>query len=537
MFRLLHYFSIASAIAIALVTITLAFSFRQNAVADLTRLVERQNVALAQSFANTIWPKYSGYVNSVSGLDGEALRARPETQEIHAALRALTAGLPVLKVKMYSPDGLTVYSSEFSQIGASKKGNAGFMSTVRRGVPSTKMSFRETFWTFDGPVTERDLVESYLPIRGPGGSVEGVFELYADVTAEIRGIGLATTKVVLSLLAGLALLYAVLFLIVRHASRILARQYTDLEREITERVAAEEALRESELASQERIVDLEEAQQKLERQGEDLVRFADELRLARDQADGASRSKSEFLATMSHELRTPLNAIIGFSEVIKKEMLGPVGSTKYRDYANDINESGQHLLELINDILDLSKVEAGMEELHEEDITVPAVARSVLQLVRQRAENGGLKLEFEIPDDLPLLCADKRKLKQILVNLLTNAIKFTDAGGLVALRASCRADRGFEFQVADTGIGIAPEDIPKALSQFGQVDSDLGRRHEGTGLGLPLAKCLAELHGGSLDLQSQIGVGTTVTVRFPAERIVAPLDDTHPLSVEDRAAS
>ena len=142
MFRLLHYFSIASAIAIALVTITLAFSFRQNAVDDLTRLVERQHVALAQSFANTIWPKYSGYVNSVSGLDGEALRARPETQEIHAALRALTAGLPVLKVKMYSPDGLTVYSSEFSQIGASKKGHAGFMSTVRRGVPSTKMSFR-----------------------------------------------------------------------------------------------------------------------------------------------------------------------------------------------------------------------------------------------------------------------------------------------------------------------------------------------------------------------------------------------------------
>ena len=136
-----------------------------------------------------------------------------------------------------------------------------------------------------------------------------------------------------------------------------------------------------------------------------------------------------------------------------------------------------------------------------------------------------------------MLCADKRKLKQLLVNLLTNAIKFTDAGGLVALRASCRADRGFEFQVADTGIGIAPEDIPKALSQFGQVDSDLGRRHEGTGLGLPLAKCLAELHGGSLDLQSQIGIGTTVTVRFPAERIVAPLDDTHSLSVEDRVAS
>ena len=366
------------------------------------------------------------------------------------------------------------------------------------------MSFRETFWTFDGPVMERYLVESYLPIHGPGGLVEGVFELYADVTAEIHSIGRATTKVVLSLLLGLVLLYAVLFLIVRHASRILARQYTDLEREISERVTAEDALRKSEVALQERIADLEEAQRKLERQGEDLVRFADELRLARDRADGASRTKSEFLANMSHELRTPLNAIIGFSDVIKEEMFGPVGSAKYRNYADDINESGQHLLELINDILDLSKVEAGMEELHEEDVSVPAVARSVLQLVRQRAETQGLKLKSEIPDDLPSLRADKRKLKQIMVNLLTNAIKFTNASGLVALRASCRADSGFEFQVTDTGIGIAREDIPKALSQFGQVDSDLSRQYEGTGLGLPLTKRLTELHGGSLDLQSQI---------------------------------
>ena len=521
MFRLLHYFSIASAIAIALVTITLAFSFRQNAVADLTRLVERQNVALAQSFANTIWPKYSGYVNSVSGLDGEALRARPETQEIHAALRALTAGLPVLKVKMYSPDGLTVYSSEFSQIGASKKGNADFLSTVRQGVPSTKMSFRETFWTFDGPVTERDLVESYLPIHGPGGSVEGVFELYADVTAEIRGIGRATTKVVLSLLAGLALLYAVLFLVVRHASRILARQYTDLEREITERVAAEEALRESELASQERIVDLEEAQQKLERQGEDLVRFADELRLARDQADGASRSKSEFLATMSHELRTPLNAIIGFSEIIGTETFGPIGNVKYRDYARDIHESGQHLLDLINDILDISKVESGMEELYEENVDISVVADSVLRLVRQRAQKHGVTLELELSDESPALRVDVRKLKQILVNLLSNAIKFTKSGGTVTLKGWGRIESGYVFQVIDTGIGIAPEDIPKALSQFGQVDNALNRQHEGTGLGLPLTKSLVELHGGSLDLQSDVGVGTTVTVRFPADRIVA----------------
>ncbi len=154
-----------------------------------------------------------------------------------------------------------------------------------------------------------------------------------------------------------------------------------------------------------------------------------------------------------------------------------------------------------------------------------------------RAEQGGVKLEVELPNRLPALRADERKLKQILVNLLSNAVKFTDAGGAVTLRAWCRTDSGYVFQIVDTGIGIAPEDIPKALSRFGQVDGDLDRQYEGTGLGLPLAKALVELHGGVLDLQSEVGVGTTVTVHFPAERIVTSLDNADSLDVGDRAAS
>ena len=292
-------------------------------------------------------------------------------------------------------------------------------------------------------------------------------------------------------------------------------------RDITERKRAEAALQESERSLQQRVADLEQAQRKLERQGEDLVHLADNLSLARDQAEAANRAKSEFLAAMSHELRTPLNAIIGFSEIMKDETLGPVGSVKYRDYAEDINESGQHLLGLINDVLDLSKVEAGVEELHEQDIEIHDLSRAVLTLVKERARRGGIMLKMDLADDLPMLRADERKLKQILVNLLSNAIKFTEAGGKVTLRAWCRADSDPVFQVTDTGIGIAPEDILKALSHFGQVDSDLNRQYEGTGLGLPLTKALVELHGGCLDLQSQIGVGTTATVRFPAERIVS----------------
>ena len=224
---------------------------------------------------------------------------------------------------------------------------------------------------------------------------------------------------------------------------------------------------------------------------------------------------------MSHELRTPLNAIIGFSEIIKNEILGSIGNERYREYAGDIHESGEHLLGLINDVLDLSKVESGNAELHEEDVSVSDIMESCLRLMRERARKGGVDLESEIARGAALaLRADARMLKQILVNLLSNAVKFTPAGGKVLIKAWHNPQSGYVLQVVDTGIGIALHDIPKALSRFGQVDSELARKYEGSGLGLPLTKALVELHGGYLDLQSEVGAGTTVTVRFPEERVI-----------------
>ena len=244
-----------------------------------------------------------------------------------------------------------------------------------------------------------------------------------------------------------------------------------------------------------------------------------ELIAANDKAEFANRTKSEFLANMSHELRTPLNAVIGFSDMIRNKVFGPCDE-RYRGYALDIHQSGQHLLDLVNDILDLSKVESGGEELHEEQFEIREVIESVVTMVKGRAQKGGVKLELEVPDHPPALRADNRKLKQILMNLLSNAIKFTEPGGKVTFRIWCRRGSGYVFQIADTGIGIALDDIPKALAPFQQVDGEHNRKYEGSGLGLPLTKSLVELHGGSFDLQSRLGVGTTVTVRLPEERVV-----------------
>ena len=223
-------------------------------------------------------------------------------------------------------------------------------------------------------------------------------------------------------------------------------------------------------------------------QSRQLGELAARLAEAKDVADAASRTKSEFLANMSHELRTPLNAIMGFSEVIKAQMFGPAGVPQYVDYAGDIYASGAHLLEIINDILDLSKVEAGKLEVVEERLDLRAVADSVFQLVKGRADERGVKLMHDIAEDLPRLYADKRKLKQMLLNLLSNAIKFTHHGGAVDLNARLADDGGLELCVRDTGIGIAPDQLDHVLAPFGQVDSALAREHQGTGLGLPLVQ-------------------------------------------------
>ena len=242
---------------------------------------------------------------------------------------------------------------------------------------------------------------------------------------------------------------------------------------------------------------------------------------ARRTAEQANTAKSQFLASMSHELRTPLNAILGFSEIIRDESLGRIEIPKYREYADDIHQSGLHLLNVVNDVLDMAKIEAGKIELHDQEIVIGESIERSIKFVATLAATADIALEMQVPAGLPLVRADDVKLQQVLLNLLSNAVKFTPGGGRIRVDVAADWRHGLTITVADNGIGIAPDDISRVLQPFGQADSGFARKYNGTGLGLPLARSIIELHGGELTLDSAVGVGTTVRLRLPADRLIA----------------
>ncbi len=264
-----------------------------------------------------------------------------------------------------------------------------------------------------------------------------------------------------------------------------------------------------------RETELQEAKDDLEARSGELMLLAKELEEARKVADMANLSKSQFLANMAHELRTPLNAINGFSEIILGESFGPLQPAKYREYVEFISQGGQHLLSLINDILDLSKIEAGKMELHIEAVSTDQIVYQAAESVRKMATDRMVLLRSEVANDCPILHADSRAVRQILLNLLSNAVKFTPAEGSVTIGIARNGGDGIHISIVDTGIGMTEAEAAKAFELYGQVESDLTKKNKGTGLGLPLVKSLAELHGGSLSLVSQKGKGTTVTVFLP----------------------
>jgi signal transduction histidine kinase len=263
--------------------------------------------------------------------------------------------------------------------------------------------------------------------------------------------------------------------------------------------------------------ELREHQQQVIATLDELRENQERLVAAKNAAEAANRAKSEFLANISHELRTPLNAIIGFASVMRLGVRGPI-DPQYIDDAKIIEDSGTHLLEVINNILDFAKADANSLQLYDDNVDVAACIALCVDLMADMGKNGDVACSVAVDEELPIFRGDNGKLRQILLNLLSNAIKFTPPGGNVTLQAGRESDGGLAVRIADTGIGIAPDKIAVAMEPFGQIDSRLARKYEGVGLGLPLSKKLVEMHGGTLEIDSALGEGTTVTVRLPAER-------------------
>ena len=258
----------------------------------------------------------------------------------------------------------------------------------------------------------------------------------------------------------------------------------------------------------------------LEKNRKQLSAMSRRLAFAVEEAEQANKAKSSFLANMSHELRTPLNAILGFSEVMKDQHLGPVHNPRYLSYAADIHASGRHLLAIINDVLDLAKIEAGKMTLdNAECFALQPVLASSVAMLKGLGEKFGVSVHNEIVEDKLMVTAVERMVRQVLINLVGNAIKFTPPGGSVHLTGRMLADGAYEIAVRDTGVGMSEKEIVHAMTPFGQNENQLARRHEGTGLGLPLSKAMLELHGGSLKMSSIKEQGTTVTLTLPADRV------------------
>jgi two-component system cell cycle sensor histidine kinase PleC len=254
--------------------------------------------------------------------------------------------------------------------------------------------------------------------------------------------------------------------------------------------------------------------------GEIILARAEELERQRRRAEAASESKTQFLASMSHELRTPLNAIIGFADLMRLQLMGPMQPSRYLEYAEDIHGSGVHLLSMINELLDMAKIEAGHFDLHEDDVDLHQIGNEVLRMLRQSIQTARVSLKVEIVAALPHIRADEQQVRRVLVNLLSNAIKFTPAGGSIRLTASENDLGGLEMRVIDTGIGIPEDKLDKVLEPFEQVENSFTRTRAGTGLGLPLTKAMVEVHGGTLCITSALGKGTCVCVTLPPDRTI-----------------
>ena len=471
-FKLTHSFATVAGLVMVAAALLLSALHWYWSLGEMEKMAEQNNVNVARLLTNLLWSRDAKLLEDLAAADPKTLKDRPEVAVLRDEIAGFIANAPVYRLKIYDRQGDTIFSTDPEQIGENESDDEGFELAID-GTVASELARANTFSVFESTIVDRDLLSSYVPIyRGaPGSEIVGVFEVYDDVTLFLRDINRGIASQVALVLLTTAAVYLVLILTVRRGDQLLRTEHTR-SLELVHTVA---------------------------------------------RAEAASKAKSQFLANMSHELRTPLNSVIGFAEILSSEGFGPLGDKRYLSYAKEIGDGGRNLLTIINNTLDLSKIELGTAEVTLRPVDPVAVIRGAVQQLDRQILDSDVTVAIEIDPRVPSMQSDETKLKQILLNVISNGVKFTPAGGRVTVKViSSGDDRTVRFEISDTGIGIASADVPIALAPFGQVDSALNRRYQGAGLGLPLAKGLAELLGGQLEIAGTPGAGTTVSVTLPA---------------------
>ncbi len=460
--------------------------------------ITEQNTRIAEIYKHKIWDKNKDSVYKLKDYEVESLlRDRDFIEFVKESLQFLSESKD--NISLYDSDGKKFIESKPDNFLSLKlndsislynkfilKLDSYFLSSYStkdplmqaiRGKARHLLISRAIIIDQENTEYETSFVISYMPlINSKNGefSVDGIIEITTDITDQWDSIAYLEKRIFLSFAIVFLVFFGIVMYNTNYAQRVINKQF-ETNRELEE---------------------------------------------AKVKAENESLAKTQFLANVSHELRTPLNAIIGFSEMILSETYGKLENPQYRDYINDISNSGKHLLSVINDILDFSKASADKLKVEAMDLNLNKLATASMRLVKPRADEAGVTLVEDIPNETIVIRADPKRLKQALLNLLSNSVKFTPSGGEVTLVVRKDAVKKLVFiAVSDTGIGMSDQDIPKALSSFGQIDSKLSRKYEGTGLGLPLTRKLVELMNGTFDIQSVVGQGTTITLTFPCSTL------------------
>ena len=520
MFKLVRFFLLTSLLS-ALIIIAVIAYFRQSEIRQLIDYAENQNVKLAQSFSNTIWPYFSAYVASASSFNEKELQKSLETSEIGNALKVVTANLPVIKVKIYNLEGLTVYSTDSSEIGENKSDNVGYFSAARMGVPASKLTFRDTISSFEQEIQDRDLVESYLSLRSSTGVIEGVFELYTDVTPLLGAIKRSTINQVYGLILIFGLLYGILIITVWRADRKIKYQYKDiaekneaLRHEIHERSQVEYALKKAHDELDQRV---EERTKALTIEIAERKHTEAEVRKHRTQLVklGAVNIMGELASSLAHELNQPLTVISGCAQRCLSELrTHQVVAEKFEDIVEQMAEQSYRASEIIRRVR--SFIKKGEQEKAATDIN--ETIRALSGLLLSDAGDHGADVAFEMADYLPLVIANPFQLQQVVLNLVHNGIEsMSDSkvtNPLITISTRFLESEGIEVSVHNTGKALEVTDTDKVFESFYTT------KPTGLGMGLAICRSIIEDHGGKLWVDSSSATGTSFLFTVPVRRRV-----------------